>query len=694
MESTKGQALYFEIGSEEIPAGYILPALESMARQMVRFLDENRVAHGEPYTTGTPRRLVLYIPDVAPHQEACTTEVVGPPKQVAYDKEGRPTKAAEGFARGQGVGVEDIRFKDTPKGQYLCIVREEAGGPTKDLLERMLPDFIAHIPFPKSMRWGSLSVTYTRPVRWIVGLLGGEILDFVYGDIQSGNVSYGHRFMSPAPVVVTDFESHKANLRERFVILDMAERREEVRKGVHEAARKAGGTLLEDNELLDEVTQIVEYPQPLVGEFEEKYLALPPELLITVIKKHQRYFAVTDAAGNLLNRFVTVAGSTPRDFSVVAAGNARVVRARLDDAQFYYVEDKKVPLDTRADQLKAVTFHSKLGTSWEKVERFTALAKTLVERVAPDCMDAVLRAALLCKADLVTGVVGEFPDLQGIMGRAYARIQGEPEAVAVAINEHYLPNRAGGPIPETMEGSILALADKTDTVVSCFAVGLIPSGTADPFALRRQTLGIIRIILEKPFTLSLSELIDKAFRLVESKAVEPLETVKQNVLDFFLGRLHHYLVSQFGYSPDVVEAALAVGIDDIVDAAARVKALAAFKTHPDFDGLAAGFKRVVNILKEPETTPVDAALLTVPAEQALLAALDASEGIVSDRLGRSEYDAAFETMARLKAPIDAFFDSVLVMDKDEAVKRNRLALLTRIRNLFARAADFRKIQTA
>ncbi len=688
-----GAAFYLEIGSEEIPAGYVLPALEAMSRQMARFLDENRISHGEPFTTGAPRRLILNIPDVAPLQEACTTEIVGPPKQVSFDAEGRPTKAAEGFARGQGVGVEDIRIKQTPKGEYLCIVREEAGLPTKDLLQKMLPDFIAHIPFPKSMHWGSLSVTFTRPVSYIVALLGKETIDFEYGNIRSANQSRGHRFMSPEWIEVEDFASHLANLEKRYVIADIEERKSRIRKGIQEAAQSVGGKILEDEELLNEVTQLVEYPQPLVGEFEAKYLDLPPELLITVIKKHQRYFAIIGDNGKLLPYFVTVANTIPRDFKLVAAGNARVVRARLEDARFYYEEDQKVRLEERAEQLKQVVFHSKLGTSWEKMERFSAIARWLSERLAPERTEAVKRAAYLCKADLVTGMVGEFPELQGIMGRAYAKLQGESDEVAEAINGHYLPTRAGGPIPAGIAGTILSIADKIDTITGCFGVGLIPTGAADPFALRRQTLGIIRIILENPLRLSLSELIDQALPLLAAKTTEPAEAIKKGVLEFFQGRLQHFLVSQ-GYSPDVVDASLAVGIDDLVNVSIRTKALADFKERPDFDSLATAFKRVVNIIKEPETTPVNPELLQSAAEQALFAAVRDTEGVVEGSLAASDYAEALEAMAQLKGFIDSFFDSVLVMDKDEDIRRNRLALLTRIHNLFTGVADFKKIQTA
>ncbi len=688
------EALLIEIGTEEIPASYIIPALESMSLHMTRFLDENRISHGEPAIAGTPRRLVLNIPDVATSQECVTIEVIGPPKQAGFDAKGNPTRAAEGFAKGQGVAVQDLKIKETAKGEYLCVYREETGSSTRELTEKMLPDFIARIPFPKSMHWGSFVATFARPIRWIVALLGTQVLDCEYADVRSSNQSGGHRFMSPEPFEVKDFNSHRENLRHRFVILDQAERKKLIADGADSAAKGVGGNILLDEDLLDEVTQLVEFPQPLVGQFEEKYLELPPELLITVIKKHQRYFAISGPNGALLPYFVTISNTVPKDFGLVAAGNARVVRARLEDARFYYREDQKVRLDQRVEQLKGVVFHSKMGTSHEKVERFSELAKWLSERISPESSETVLRASHLCKADLVTGVVGEFPELQGIMGKTYALLQGEPKRVADAIYEHYLPNRAGGPIPESVAGSIVSIADKIDTIAACFGVGLIPTGTADPFALRRQTLGIIRMLLEHPFRISLGSLLDRALELLAPKLVQPAANVKQDVLDFFQGRLHNYLVSQEGFSADVVEAALAIGIDDVVDAVERVKALAGFTKRADFGSLATAFKRVANIIKEPETAPVDKGLLQVPAEQELYSALHTTESAVEGLFAKSDYAGALETMAQLKGAVDSFFDSVLVMDKDESIRRNRLALLTRIQRLFSRIGDFRKIQTA
>ncbi len=689
------QTLYIEIGTEEMPAGYIRPALEWMSAWMAKFLDDNRIDHAQPEVAGTPRRLVLNVADVAPTQKPVSIEVVGPPKKAAYDARGNPTKAAEGFAKGQGVELKDVQIKQTPKGEYLCVLKEEAGLEARDIIQKVLPDFLARFPFPKSMHWSSYSVTFARPVLWLVAMLGDKVLDCSYAQVKSANKSMGHRFMSPVWLEVKDLASHRENLRKNYVILDIAQRRELIRKGAREAAAQVGGKILADDELLEEVTQLVEFPQPILGRFEDKYLELPPELLITVIKKHQRYFAVTDEAGALLPYFVTISNVVPRDFSVVAAGNGRVVRARLEDARFYYTEDQKVRLDDRVEHLKGVVFHSKIGTSFEKMERFSELARMLAKRVAHERMEHILRAARLCKADLVCGVVGEFPELQGIMGKTYARLQGEPRAVCEAVYEHYLPNRSGGPVPQSIEGALLSIADKIDTIAACFGVGLLPTGTTDPFALRRQTLGIIRIVLETPLRISIGDLLDKALQLLAHKLTQPAENVKRDITAFFEGRLHHYLASaQEGLSPDVIEAALAAGTDDLLEAVQRTRALARFTSRPDFAPLAAAFKRIANIIKVPQTDPVEVSFFKSPAEGALFEQLLKVEEEAGAMLARSDFSGALEVMARLKPMVDSFFDSVLVMDSDEAVKRNRLALLTRTRAFFDRLADFRKIQTS
>ena len=611
-----GKEFYLEIGTEEIPTSYIEPALEAMRNLTTNYLKDQRIAHGEAIIAGTPRRLSLAIRDGAEKQEARTVEIIEPPKSIAFDSNGNPTKAAAGFANAQGVDVADLEVKETPKGEYLCVMREEVGQPTTDILQKFLPNLIAKIPFPKTMRWMDLHVTFARPIHWIVALLGGEVIPFTYGNIKSRNVSRGHRFMSPVEIEVKNFDEHMEKLKEHFVILSIEERKDRIRKVITEAAEEVGGKILDDPELLDEVNFLVEYPSAVAGKYDEKYLRLPQEVLITVMREHQRYFAVINEEGELLPYFVTVNNTITRNPDVVRVGNERVIRARLEDARFYFEEDQKVKLEDRVEELKEVVFHSKLGTSWEKMERFSALAEFIAEKVTPDKLDLVKRTAYLCKADLVTGMVGEFPELQGVMGRAYAKLSGEPEEVAEAIYEHYLPIKSGGELPKGVVGAIVSIADKLDTIVGCFGVGIIPTGAADPFALRRQTLGIIRIILEHKFDLSLSDLIEKSITLLQSKITEPEDQIKSGVKDFFKTRFQNLLIGE-GYEFDVVDAALSASFDNILDDARRIEALAEIKKRPEFTSLVIAFKRVANITKDHEPGEVNEKLFKEDVEKKL-----------------------------------------------------------------------------
>lgn len=679
-----------EIGTEEIPAGYIHPALEAMASMFAKSLTDQRVSHGPIQILGTPRRLTWRIKEVADRQESQTVEITGPPRQAAFDPAGKPTKAALGFARAQGVTVEELQVKQTPRGEYLILSRHQPGVAPGELLAGMLPELIQNIPFPKSMRWGALKVHFARPIHWIVALLGKDVVPFTFGNIASGRTSRGHRFMSPGPFEIADLDRYVDLLRDRFVIVDIDERKARIRQAIAVAAEEKGGKILPDEALLDQVTQLVEYPSAVCGGFDRSYLELPQEVPITAMRQHQRYFAVVDGAGTLMPHFVTVNNTLTRNPEVVAKGNERVLRARLEDARFYFVEDQKVPFAARAEQLKSVVFHSKLGTSYEKMERFKALAEYMADKVAPGEKDVVSRAAYLCKADLVTGTVGEFPELQGAIGRAYARSAGEQEMVAQAIYEHYLPTHAGGDLPSGIVGALISIADKMDTLVGCFGIGQIPSGTADPFALRRQTLGVIRIILEKKLPLSVADLVDRAMVGLNGKLSEPAVETRKGVLDFFRVRFENLLTGQ-GYPQDVVDAVLAHHLDPLVETLMKIEALKAFRSREDFGPLVVTVKRVVNILKEEVSPAVDPLRFTTQAEKDLYRDLTASEEELKKLLAGQNHGAALQYLVRLKAPIDRFFDDVLVLDKDVAIRQNRLGLLSRVAGLFRRLADFSRL---
>ncbi len=682
-----------EIGTEEIPAGFLPPAEAALAALAREGLAAARIGFGALRAFATPRRLVLHVTGVAPGQADAVEEKVGPPASAAFDQDGKPTKAAEGFARTNGVAVADLIRLETPKGVYLAARREVLGRPTGEVLAALAPQWLARLPFRKSMRWGSLETAFARPVHWLVALLGAEVVPFAFAGIESGRASRGHRFHAPAPFDAQDPADYFRRLRAAEVVLDPAERRAEIARQVAAAAAAVGGAAIPDEELLDTVTYLVEQPVAVTGTFEPRYLELPPELLILTMKTHQKYFAVVDAGGKLLNHFVTISNTRARDLAVVARGNERVLRARLADARFFFEEDQKKTLAEHAEGLKTVVFQAKLGTSHEKVERFRALAGRLAERLCPDRAAAVERIATLCKADLVSLMVGEFPELQGVMGREYARRAGEDPAVARGIQEHYWPAQAGGPLPSSPEGQAVSLADKLDTLVGCFGVGLIPTGTADPYALRRQTLGVLRILDEQGYRLGLGELVDGALAGLGPKLTRPAEEVRREVLTFFRGRLEG-LFTGSGLSADLVLAALDAGSDDVVDARARARALEDARRAGTLAPLAETFKRVANILKNQAPGAPDPAALTEPAEGELWRVYQGVHGAMGDAARRGAYAEFLGEAARLKAAVDAFFDAVLVMAEDPRVRAARLALLGAVAGLFRGVADFTRISSA
>ena len=681
--------LFLEIGTEEIPAGFLPKAMVDMTSLITKELQQARITFGEIKTLATPRRLVLVVTGLAAEQPDAELTAMGPAKSIAFSPDGKPTKAAEGFARSQGVDVASLQIITTDKGAYSAAVKKETGGPTAELLPAMLPRLIGNIPFKKSMHWGDYDVRFARPIHWIVALFDGIVVPFSFGPVRSGAISRGHRFMADTTFPVRDFAHYQEECERHFVIPDPERRREIIRREVEQVAAAAGGRVLVDEGLLDEVTYLVEYPSVVRGAFATAFLDVPKEVLITSMRSHQRYFSIIDNDGKLMPGFITINNTLTDDPTVVVKGNERVLRARLSDARFFFEEDKKIPLSQRVEALKSVVYQQKLGTSYEKMERFRAIAEGLAEQLAPAVKAQVSRAAELCKADLVTGMVGEFPEVQGIMGREYALLQGEAPEVAQAIAEHYLPNQAGGALPSSDIGAIVSIADKLDSICGCFSVGLIPTGAADPYALRRAALGIIAIILNRGYTLSLTDLIDRSLTLLEPKLTRPKAEVAADVREFFRGRFVNLLAGEF--PGDALEAAVAVGCDDLVDTRDRVAALAEFKTHPDFEALAVGFKRAANIVKDGVDSPVNPALFTDPAEGQLCEAFAGVKSSVEEKVAAHAYLDALTEIATLRGPIDTFFEKVMVMAEDQQVRTNRLALLTGIARLVGGIADFRRL---
>lgn len=680
-----------EIGCEEIPAGFIGPALWYGGQQFAEVLRKNRLVFDRVDIYGTPRRLTYVVRKLADRQEASRETVLGPPKSVAFDAEGRPTRAALGFARAQGVDVGALGVFPTDRGEYLGFVREQAPRPVSEILPRLVADWIPTIPFKKSMRWADLDVRFARPVHWIVSLYGDEVIPFSFGDVTAGRTTYGHRFMSPGPIVLERTGDYFDALGRARVLVDLEVRKDRIRAGIRDIESRIGMKWVEDEPLVETVANLVEYPVILMGRFEEKYLSLPREILVTSMRNNQKYFVFEDASGRLYPGFAFASNMEVPDSSVVVAGNERVIRARLSDAEFYYQDDLSRPLFERAALLKNVLFQADLGTYWEKVERMAEVAAYVASFAFPDKARDCRRAAYLTKADLTTGVVKEFPELQGVMGRDYARKTGESEEVAQAVFEHYLPKGQADELPATDIGSAVAIADKIDMVCGCFGVGLIPTGTADPYGLRRHALGMLSILEHRSLRIPIEGLVDRSLETLRGKLKAPAEEVRTKVLDFIAARLHNLWVSR-GTAPDLADAVLSAGLTDMVDLRAKLDALVAFRSDEAFDPLAEVFKRAINITKGfSGGAAADESLFEHPEERALAAAVrDVSKRVeAAARNGR--YAEVFREMAGLQPVVAAFFDKVLVMAKDPKVRNNRLALLSALSSQFAAVADFSRV---
>jgi len=691
-----GRDFILEIGTEEIPARFMPGALQQFKEKALELLKSNRVAFGEVETFGTPRRLVLFITDLADVQEDREERKKGPSKDAAFDAEGKPTRAALGFAEKQGVAIEQLELESSGKKEYLVAVQKIPGKKTPELLSELLPSLIKSIVFPKNMIWEQSRARFARPIRWLLCLFGEELVAFSYAGVSSGRETRGHRFINPGPFAVNSPAHYFTCLEEAGVVLDHKKRELMIREKVERAARSLGGVARLDTGLLQEVTFLVENPEAILCSYPESYLDLPGEVLVTTMQSHQRYFPVEDGKGEIRPFFVAVSNNSSAPAENIRRGNEKVLKARLADARFFYDEDVKVPLEGKVHELKNILFQENLGTLYEKTERLQALTRYLTENIFKlndEESSASLRAAFLAKADLTTHMVGEFPELQGIMGREYALKSGEKEITATAIFEHYLPRFAGDALPSTTPGVVVALADKADHLAGCFAVGIRPSGSQDPYALRRYVLGILQIILYHRLSFSFSDLIRRSLLLLQKKLPhlnrEEIEKLTDEIRRFAWQRLRYFFQEE-GIDYDIIEAVLSITLDNVTALAGRIRFLQENRGSEELKDAASAYTRVANLARKasPGITPQES-YLTEEGEKQLYASLLRSREEMC--LEDGNLAKVLQTLADLKRPVDAFFDQILVMVEDEKVRSNRLALLKELCDLYRQMADFSKI---
>lgn len=681
--------LVVELGVEEIPASMLEDAARQLAQILAESLKAQRLSVGEQERLYTPRRIIASIKDIPACQDDLVESIVGPPRGVAYDAAGNPTRAALAFAEKNGVPVSRLRIVQTPKGDYLSVERKARGEKTHKILETLLPSAIAKLQFPKTMHWTADNFRFVRPLRWIVALYGGKCVRFRVADVASSKFTSGHRFLGKPRIAVASFESLKNALRENSVLVDPQERLQRISTELEREAQICGGRLLDDAALLKTVVNLNEMPSVIRGSFEQRFLSLPSEILITVMREHQKYFSVLNAGGELLPVFLAVVNLQADTKGVIRTGHERVLRARLADAAFFWDTDRKIPLANREASLKSVLFQERLGSYNDKAQRLLALLPKVVPVLGRADLLADLETAVhLCKCDLVTEMVKEFTDLQGVVGGLYARAEGYPETVWRAIYEQYSPKSSTAASPTSDTGGILALLDRVDTVCGCFCVGLIPSGSGDPFAVRRQGNGILKIVFDHRLSISLDALIRWSLETYGRHAAQTAAELRE----FFEGRLR-FLFEEMGFSYDCVNAVLAAGFDDPLDALERLRALQAMRDAPDFLSLASNFKRIVNIVAQAGqgSGEPDQSLLRDPAEMALWQGYLRIQPEVQAARNSHDYGAALRALASVRVVVDEFFKEVMVMAEDAAIRKNRVALLSCISRLFISVADISKI---
>lgn len=687
----ESQHLLFELGCEELPPTSLKKLSQALLDNIVAGLKDADLAYSQARAYATPRRLAVLIADLQSFQADKIVEKRGPAIQAAFGPDGTPSKAAQGFASSCGAAFEQLEKLETDKGAWLIFKQAVKGQPTVELLPDIIRKSLNNLPIAKRMRWGSFDAEFARPVHWAVLLFGEQIIATEVLGVTTGRISRGHRFHAPQDLsIATPHDYVDTLLQQGKVIADFEQRMTRIRDAANQAAANVGGTAHIEEDLLEEVAALNEWPVPVVGNFDARFLELPKEVLITTMQSNQKYFPVKNDQGGLLPHFITFANIESSNPASIQHGNERVVLPRLADAEFFWKQDRKQSLADRVDSLKTIVFQKDLGTLFDKTERVANLAAIIAGQLQAD-VELAKRAALLAKTDLMTNMVGEFANLQGIMGHYYALADGENAEVALALEEHYFPKQSGGATPSGKIGQILSLAEKIDTLAGIFSAGLIPTGDKDPYALRRATLGILRVLIENNLALDVVELLDAALDQF-SHAFNKAET-RQKVIGFLFDRLKGYCLDQ-GYSSDEFEAVLAVNPTKPLDFMLRIRAVQTFRALPEAESLAAANKRIINILKKSEhAIPETIGTLVEAAEKTLLAEAEASNAEILPLLAEQNYQQALNRLAQLRDSVDAFFDNVMVNTDDEALRNSRLALLAMLSNQFLKIADISKLQS-
>lgn len=685
--------LLIEIGAEELPPKALLNLSTAFAENVTAALEKAGLDFSATEVFATPRRLGLIVKDLQTRQPDQQIERRGPAVKAAFDKDGTPTKAALGFAKSCGVSVEQLDTLETDKGTWLSFSIRKEGKKTEQLLPEIVITALDRLPIPKRMRWGDLDVEFVRPVHWVLLLFGQQVIETTIYSIETGNKTYGHRFHAPGAIEINQSSEYEQSLLDAKVIPSFTKRRAKIVQQLEKLAKKNNATVEIDSALLDEVTAMVEWPVALVGNFSDEFLSIPAETIVSALKYHQKSFCMTDQQGKLLPHFITVSNIESKDPDQVRMGNERVIRPRLADAMFFWQQDKKQPLAERVELLKSVVFQNKLGSLYDKSKRIQALGSVIGAQMKLE-NELVTRAAALCKCDLMTEMVGEFPELQGIMGRYYALHDGENPELALALQEYYRPRFSGDSIPSTALGQALSLADRIDTLIGIFGIGETPSGDKDPFGLRRAALGCIRILIEANLALNLKKMLDLAFEQYQRNQITLHKETPKLVYDFILARLHTYYIAQ-GISQDIIDSVVCLNPEKLNDMDKRIKALVAFRQLPESQSLAAANKRISNILKKSNINikdKFDHQILEEKSEKSLASKLDQVRGKLAPLFDKADYEKAMKLLAGLKTPVDDFFDNVMVMDENETLRDNRLALLKSLRDQFLKIADISKLQ--